>query len=150
MAWTLLWLLPSHAQSVEVRTLVTMNNGEEQLFVLSEDDQLSFDGQNALLLTIQETTYRIPIDEIRKMEFVDITNTKEIQAGVPFFYPNPVAKSIIIGNIDDNQTVSVYSLEGRLLYQIQANPNEAIDLSRLPAGLYLLKILDKNHKLLKL
>ena len=150
MAWTLLWFLPSHAQSVEIRTLVTLYNGEEQLFVLSEDDQITFDGQEALQLTIQESTHRIPIDDIRKIEFVDITDTQEIQAGVPFFYPNPVTKSIVIGNIETQQTVSVYSLEGRLIYQRQANPNEAIDLSNLPAGLYILNLCEKNFKLLKL
>lgn len=148
-ALTLLWLLPSHAQSVEIRALVTLNNGEEQLYVLDENDQLAFEGQQTLLITDLGTTHRINIDDIRKIEFVDITNTNESQANTPFLYPNPVEQYLLLGNIEEGQTVSVYSLEGRLLRTFKANPNEPIDLGNLPSGLYILRILDKNLKLLK-
>ena len=107
MALTLLWLLPSHAQSVEIRALVTLNNGEEQLYVLSENDQLAFEGQETLLITNQGMIHRINIDDIRKIEFVDITNTNESQAANPFFYPNPVERYLAIGNIENDQTVGI-------------------------------------------
>lgn len=148
-ALTLLWVLPSHAQTMEIRALVTLNNGEEQLYVLDEEDYLAFEGQQTLLITNLGTTYRINIDDIRKIEFVDITDIHESQASTPFFYPNPVERYFAIGNIEDNQAVSIYSLEGRLLFQFTATPNEPIDLGHLPTGLYILRILDKNLKLLK-
>lgn len=148
-ALALLWILPCQAQNLEIRTLVTLNSGEQQLYVLDEDDQLAFEGQQTLLITNLGTTHRINIDEIRKIEFVDITNTNESQANIPFPYPNPVDRYLAIGNIENNQTVSVYSLEGRLLFEKQVSPNEPIDLGELPAGLYVLRILDKNLKLLK-
>ena len=148
-ALTLLWLLPSHAQSVEIRALVTLNNGEEQLFVLDENDQLAFEGQQTLLITNLGTTHRINIDDIRKIEFVNITGTQERTADAPFFYPNPVEQYLLLGNIEEGQTVSVYSLEGRLLRTFKVSPNEPIDLGDLPSGLYILRILDKNLKLLK-
>lgn len=148
-ALTLLWVLSSHAQSVEVRTLVTLNNGEEQLYVFNEEDQLAFEGQETLLITNLGTTYRINIDDIRKIEFVDVTSTSETTTDLPFFYPNPAERYITIGNIEDNQTVNVYSLEGRLLLEKQVNANEPIDLGKLPPGLYVLRILEKNLKLLK-
>jgi hypothetical protein len=149
MALTLLWFLPSHAQSVEIRALVTLHNGEEQLYVLDENDQLAFEGQQTLLITDLGTTHRINIDDIRKIEFVDITGAQESQANTPFLYPNPVERYLAIGNIEEGQTVSIYSLEGRLLRAFKANPNEPIDLGDLPSGLYILRILDKNLKLLK-
>ena len=148
-ALALLWILPCQAQNLEIRALVTLNSGEQQLYVLDEDDQLAFEGQQTLLITNLGTTHRINIDEIRKIEFVDITNTNESQANIPFPYPNPVDRYLAIGNIENNQTVSVYSLEGRLLFEKQVSANEPIDLGELPAGLYVLRILDKNLKLLK-
>jgi hypothetical protein len=148
-AWTLLWFLPSHAQSVEIRTLITLNNGEEQLYVLSESDQLAFEGQETLVITTQGLTHRISIDDIRKIEFVDLTGTNEAQTDGPFFYPNPVEKYVAIGNLETPQNVRVYSLEGRLLFEKQVSANEPIDLGNLPSGLYILRILDKNLKLLK-
>lgn len=148
-ALALLWILPCQAQNLEIRALVTLNSGEQQLYVLDEDDQLAFEGQQTLLITNLGTTHRISIDEIRKIEFVDITGTSEMSTDVPFFYPNPVDRYLAIGNIENNQTVSVYSLEGRLLFEKQVSANEPIDLGELPAGLYVLRILDKNLKLLK-
>lgn len=148
-ALTLLWLLPSYAQSVEVKTLVTLNSGEEQLYVLSEDDRLSFEGQETLLLTTQNTTYRIPIDDIRKIEFVDITGTEETPTGTPYFFPNPVEQTIMLGNIEGRQTVRLYSIEGRLLRQFQAGANEPVDLGKLAPGLYILHVDGHNLKLLK-
>lgn len=148
-AWMLFWFLPSYAQSVEIRTLLTLNNGEEQLYVLSENDQLAFEGQEALVITTQGITHRVSIDEIRKIEFVDLTGTNEAQTDGPFFYPNPVEKYVAIGNLEAPQNVRVYSLDGRLLFEKQVSANEPIDLGNLPAGLYILNILDKNLKLLK-
>lgn len=146
---TLLWILPSQAQNLEIRALVTLNSGEEQLFVLNEDDNLAFEGQQTLLITNLGTTHQINIDDIRRIEFVDITNTNESPSSTPFFYPNPVERYFAISNIENNQTISVYSLEGRLLLKKQANANEPIDLGKLPPGLYVLRIIEKNLKLLK-
>ena len=149
-AWIFLWILPGHAQSVELHAVVTLTNGQEQTFYLTEEDRFSFDGQESLVIHTQESTTSIAIDDIRKIEFVDVTETQELTTGSPFFYPNPVKKTIILGNIDDNQIVSIYSLEGRLVRQLKANANEPIDLGNLPAGIYTLNVNDKNLKLLKL
>ena len=149
-AWTLLWILPGHAQSVELHALVTYNNGQEQTFYLADDDRIAFEGQETLVIHSQGSTTSILIDDIRKIEFMDVTGTQELTADTPFFYPNPVKQSIILSNIEDGQTVSIYSIEGRLTRQFKAVANEPIDLGNLPAGIYTLNINDKNLKLLKL
>ena len=149
-AWTLLWILPGHAQSVELHAVVTLTNGQEQTFYLTEEDRFSFDGQESLVIHTQESTTSIAIDDIRKIEFVDVTETQELTTDSPFFYPNPVRQSIVLGNIENGQTVSLYSIEGRLVRQFKAQANEAINLGNLPAGIYTLNVNDKNLKLLKL
>ena len=149
-AWTLLWILPGHAQSVELHAVVTLTNGQEQTFYLTEEDRFSFDGQESLVIHTQESTTSIAIDDIRKIEFVDVTETQELTTDSPFFYPNPVRQSIVLGNIENGQTVSLYSIEGRLVRQFKAHANEAINLGNLPAGIYTLNVNDKNLKLLKL
>lgn len=144
------WHAQVIAQSTELHAVVTMTNGQEQHFYLNEDDQFSFDGQDILVISTQGSTTQLNLDDIRKIEFIDVTGTQELQAGEPFFYPNPVNKTIVIGNIENGQTVSIYSIEGRLLRQFKANANEPIDLSDLPSGMYVLNTSDKNLKLLKL
>ena len=138
------------AQAIELHALVTLNNGQEQQYYLTEDDLFSFQGQETLIINTQGSTVEINIDDIRKIEFVDVTGTKEFQTDAPFFYPNPVKKTLIISNIEDGQTVSIYSLEGHLIRQFQAKSNELIDLGDLPSGMYILNLGDKNFKLLKL
>lgn len=138
------------AQAVELHALVTLNNGQEQQYYLTEEDRFSFEGQETLIINTQGSTVEIDIDDIRKIEFVDVTGTKELQADSPFFYPNPVKKTLFLSNIEDGQTVSIYSLEGRLMRQFQAKAHELVNLGDLPTGMYILNLGDKNFKLLKL
>lgn len=149
-ALTLFMALSCHSQSVEIHAVVTMTDGQEHLFDLTENDHLSFEGQEALIIVSQGTTQSIALDDIRKIEFVDVTGQQEIKADTPFLYPNPVRRLLTIGNIQAGQLVAIYSIEGRLLRQYNANANEAIDLGDLPTGIYILNINNKNHKLLKL
>ena len=143
------FLLGVKAQSVELRAIVTMTDGQEQQYFLTEDDQISFEGQETLVITTQGTTVQINIDDIRKIEFVDVMEAQEINASSPFFYPNPVSKAITFGNIEHNQLIRICSVEGRLVREFQANPNERIDLSSLAPGVYVMRINDLNFKLLK-
>ena len=144
------WQLQAYAQSVEIHAVVTLNNGQEQYFDLTENDQFSFDGQESLIIHSQGTTMQFSIDDIRKITFDDATDTEEFQTGNPFLYPNPVEKAFAIGNIEDGQMVYIYSIEGRLLQQFQAKANTPIDLSSLPKGMYVVNINEKNLKLIKL
>lgn len=144
------FLFTCNAQSVEIHAIVTLNNGQEQTFYLTENDQIAFEDQETLVIHVQETTERIAIDDIRKIEFTDITGTEEVLTETPRFFPNPVKHSIILGNIDDGQQISIFSLEGRLLRQFEAHANEPIDLSGLSAGMYILNLNERNYKLLKL
>lgn len=143
------WHQQSYAQSVELHAIVTMTDGQEQQYFLTEDDQISFEGQETLVITTQGATVQINIDDIRKIEFVDVMEAQEINASAPFFYPNPVSKAITFGNIGHNQLIRICSVEGRLVREFQANPNERIDLSSLTPGVYVMRINDLNFKLLK-
>lgn len=138
------------AQSLELHAVITMTDGQQQMYYLTEDNHFSFEGQETLVINTQGSTVELNIDDIRKIELVDITGTEELQAGTPFFYPNPVKRTLILGNVESGQTVCVYSPEGRLLREFKVQANVVIDLGDLPAGMYILNICDKNLKLLKL
>lgn len=144
------WNQKTNAQSVELHALITTTDGQEQLFYLTEDDQLSFEGQETLTINSQGTTAQFNIDDIQKIEFVDVTATKENAALQPFLYPNPVRNTLVIGNINDDQSINIYALDGRWIQQIEVHANQPIDLSGLHAGMYILNMGEKNYKLLKL
>ena len=82
--------------------------------------------------------------------------TFSIKAGITI-KPNPVVDMLYItsGNATMLQSVNVYSAEGKLLQQISKfNTADHIDMSRYPAGTYLIRIADaqgntETHTILK-
>ncbi len=84
---------------------------------------------------------------------------KKYLTGVKIF-PNPTQENIAIqiNNLSEYKqfTVSIYNLSGSLVHQSLQNNNSSINLSRLPAGTYILQLTDQQKiphytcKLLKL
>jgi PKD repeat protein len=65
----------------------------------------------------------------------DIAESKELQ-----LYPNPVSDELFILNADQNSTVEVYNLSGKLvLTRKLETDNNLLNVSTLKAGLYILK-----------
>ncbi|KIA88461.1 T9SS type A sorting domain-containing protein [Kaistella jeonii] len=63
------------------------------------------------------------------------------------FYPNPITDFLNVSNKEEIDNVMIYSVTGQL--QIQQKLNEKsvkLDLSKLSAGMYILKIQDKSSK----
>lgn len=83
---------------------------------------------------------------------ITITVTQEAGDGTPVFevnnedislYPNP-AKTYFAVNTDDNAQVEVYTINGQLVLNKQITGKENIPISRLSAGLYIVKIKTAN------
>ena len=126
-----------------------MNNGQEHDYFLTDNDTFAFEGEETLVITSEGNTYQLAVNDIRKIVFVDTVDTQELDASTPFFYPNPVKSNIIIGNVNDNQPVRIYALDGRLVSQFTVSAQKSVDLSNLPSGMYIINFSEKNLKLLK-
>jgi hypothetical protein len=66
-----------------------------------------------------------------------------------FLYPNPFDRSLTIHGAQPETPVSVYSVQGNLLYTFKACDNEPIDFSNLATGIYIAKINGKSYKFVK-
>ena len=77
-AMLLCWQHQANAQNAELHAIITLTNGQEQNYFLTEDDRFSFDGQETLVINAQGSTTQISIDDIRKIVFSSITGTEEI------------------------------------------------------------------------
>ena len=63
------------------------------------------------------------------------------------FYPNPVTDILNISNKQEIDNVMIYSVTGQLQMQQKVNGKSVqLNLSKLSAGLYIVKILDKSSK----
>lgn len=70
--------------------------------------------------------------------------TSEVTKSKIQIFPNPVSDVIRISGIDTGQTTQIYNLDGQL---IRAESfDQKIDVSHLPAGVYVLKITTKNFE----
>jgi len=64
-------------------------------------------------------------------------------------YPNPTAQYISLTDVQDVAALSLYNILGRQVRFFTANYENQYDVSSLPVGLYLVRIVDKNSKTLK-
>ena len=61
-------------------------------------------------------------------------------------YPNPAVNSVYLKMEDESliSTVSIFDLKGRLVSEITYTPYQAIDISKLKAGSYLIKVTSES------
>lgn len=64
-------------------------------------------------------------------------------------YPNPVKDDLSVSGISKNTTFEIYSLDGKLLKSGIYTKESTINVSKLPKGIYLLKIENQNLKFIK-
>jgi hypothetical protein len=65
-------------------------------------------------------------------------------------YPNPASGSVFVVSGKELNTISLYNSMGGLVYQLKSkNTKEEIDLTKLPAGIYVLQVNGKTTRLVK-
>lgn len=64
-------------------------------------------------------------------------------------YPNPATSYFSIQSNDKVASVEVYNLAGKLLIRWEGNESNHYQINELKNGLYLIRLLDKNKKVLK-
>jgi hypothetical protein len=101
-----------------------------------------------------ETTWGTPIAPNCLSLINDVQELKSSESVVNV-YPNPAMNKVFVDlqNFDSgNVTLELFSMEGRLLLEQSVVPNSVseIDLQSLSSGMFVLKIRDKNHSVVRL
>lgn len=140
-----------NAQNVVV---VENNDNTTQTFALGEQGEMLFTENNdSLVVRISENDYTsFLLSEINKIYFVHVSSVSEIDVqNTMFVYPNPARDFIkIANNSKENQILSIYSIDGRMLVKQNYSANEGIDISSLKEGLYIVKLNGQTFKFSKL
>ena len=81
-----------------------------------------------------------------RIDNVELTSTSSIAENAVSFniYPNPVEKQLIISSEENIETISIYNLNGIMVYSGTYN-TEGIDVSNLNSGVYFVNIKTENH-----
>ncbi|MDR0367748.1 MAG: T9SS type A sorting domain-containing protein, partial [Bacteroidales bacterium] len=59
-------------------------------------------------------------------------------------YPNPASDGFYVDGLESTATVSIVNIVGQQIITKQIENNEYVNISTLPAGMYLVKILHKG------
>ena len=149
LALTLGLAFQAAAQPTQV--IVTMTDGSELVYNVSEADRLYFeDNTNLVIETGNKGIARIALSAIRKISCTEITGQPENLTVEVSLMPNPVHDAVKLIGLDGVQTVNIYAIDGRLMQSFEATSDQTIDISGLPIGLYLVRTQSTTLKMIKL
>lgn len=127
-------------------------NGTEQIYSIENEGKLYFSSEDLVIrpsLSTTETT--IPVNIIRKITFTegnvtstDIITSNDLKLKV---FPNPANNYIQIDAAEKDLNVAVFDIQGMLISKGEYQNNQAIDISGLRAGTYLVQV--NNHSTIK-
>ena len=139
---------------VNAQTEVTVmeTNGASTTLVVSDLGKIYFSSERMYIDAGDGTVSDFAVSDIQKMTFNSLytgINQQEHQSAV-LIYPNPATNYIRIAT-DEPQTLHVrlYALTGQLLSDTYCQPNEEVNISDLPSGIYFVKVNEVTYKLLK-
>jgi hypothetical protein len=64
-------------------------------------------------------------------------------------FPSPVHQKLSVSGLEKVENFQMYSIDGKLLKAGNLAPEQSIDVSKLPNGVYILKIAGKSLKFIK-
>jgi hypothetical protein len=146
-------LLTAGLTTAQTGVTVTYYTGTTQNFSIETNGKLYFENEELYLKSNSTTTPTvIPVSIIQKITFsntLGVTTFGQNENNLTL-YPNPASDLIKIGaNSNDVMEVKMYTLTGQLVQQGKYFPNEAIDISALSGGIYLIQANGVTFKFVK-
>jgi len=114
------------------------------------DDSLSFVTYNSIFFTSANVGYAVgqngAFDKTTDGAVRVVNSISKVQSGDLILYPNPVQSTLYINSNYQNEAISIYDLQGKLILS-NPNMNNQINVSSLPRGVYVIKINDSNNSI---
>ena len=130
--------------------IVTLKNGSQTAYCLKDKPQVKFEGTDLKVTSdVGDATFSLA-DVLR------FTYEKKDPSGIGEIVVDPTGVAfqddvLVISQMKANAIVAIYALDGRLLRQLKAHRSGTyrLNLSELPAGLYLVKADNTTYKITK-
>ena len=136
--------------SAQVNVEVQLINSSSQTFSVSEAGKIYFDNGYLMVDDGNDTPFSFPLSDIKKVLFSGGTSVETIESDHIRIYPNPATTFLRISRDRNNDShYQIFSIDGRLLMSGVCRQEETINVSRLPKGLYLIKVDGKTFKISK-
>ncbi|GHT38568.1 hypothetical protein AGMMS49965_02360 [Bacteroidia bacterium] len=102
-----------------------------------------------LTTTAGQTLQSCPI---KLQQMMDATSLQRVEVDAPSSHPNPTSGTVVIKDtaIKTGDRIEIYNLNGQLMRHFSAQSEQTtIDISSFPTGIYILKVNNKQIKVIK-
>lgn len=144
--------LAFHLTAQSSQMTIYLNDGAERTYFMTPSDRVYFEDNEVLVVetTVTMRSDRYNLADIRKITCAEAVGVQENSGTSPFLSPNPVHDAFMLRNLNGEETVRIYALDGRLMKSVEVTSEQRIDISDLPIGLYLVKTERQTLKMIKL
>lgn len=133
---------------------INKTDGTEKQISLTTLHKLTFSASNLIINSVNGSTEEIPLLAIQKMVFNSSNGITPIKVNSRTLsaYPTPAKQTIWLKNAPEGElSIEIYALTGsRVANHKLSSASQSIDVSHLPAGLYLMKVNQQTLKFTKL
>lgn len=118
---------------------------------MAESDRVYFESNTSLIIEQGTETDVIPLADIRKINCSEVLGSQsENTMANASLTPNPVHDVMMLHDLNGVETVSIYSIDGRLMKTFKTSGDEFINTEDLARGLYLVRTKSCVLKMIKL
>ncbi len=83
-------------------------------------------------------------------DFEDYVGIVENNIDALEVYPNPAGNQVYVTSASGNtKQIAIYDVLGKIIFQAEINDGQAINISQLKAGVYMMKVVENNHLALR-
>ena len=139
----------STAFAQEVTFTIVKTNGTTAGYVMSSDSKIYYSDTQIFIKSNGETV-SYNLSELRKAYFSVNDDVNEIDNQQFAIYPNPATDVLRINNLSDNQHVTIYSIDGKMVKKFTMSAEAEINISDLQPGLYIIGVGNEFSKFIKM
>lgn len=129
---------------------IQYRDNQEITYSINNNSKLNFLDNDLIISQPSGNIYYFDIDNIRKVYF---SNSNSLSNTPPQnninLYPNPSNSIINLSNIKSNTLISIYNIKGVLVRSEIIYQDQSINISNLNNGIYIVKVGNKEFKLVK-
>ncbi|MFA6199806.1 MAG: T9SS type A sorting domain-containing protein [Bacteroidales bacterium] len=143
-------LLSSFSSIAQRNITIQYIDDEEITYSINQNGKLTFSNNDIIISQPSGEIYYFAIDNIRKIYFPSGNSLSEV---LPYnnikLYPNPSKDNINLSNINSKTSISIYNIEGKLVFYEIIYQDKSINISNLSNGIYVVKVGNKEFRLVK-
>lgn len=133
----------------EITFTIVKTNGTTAGYVMRSDSKIYYSDTQIFIKSNGETV-SYNLSELRKAFFSVNDDVNEVENQQFAIFPNPATDVLKINNLSDNQHVTIYSIDGKMVKKFTMSAEAEINISDLQPGLYIIGVGNEFSKFIKM